>query len=1371
MATKIYINTDLKDLTANAVANRNRPTQVVRLPQIVEGETLDVELSLVNSDGTYDSRSGDADVSLAVAVSARGAAATSGTFKLTASTETTAPLAWNASAEAVEGALNVLNGGSGAYGSKVDVKMLNSGSYRIIFKDPGARTDFGGTSIDLAPESEVTIGTAVVGSATTRAQMIIEISQQPAIYTSTWTTGSSKFSGQLDANTARVQELIATGQDAFFEVKTGNDVLCQIPIAVLSAVAAPNSLPAHALPSNLNDFANDPSTNGKFNVTNWLTDLLAPHTKAVWGYITGTLSDQTDLQSALDDKGSASQQTTNTTDIATNAADIATNAADITTNASGIATNAAGITTNASGISTNAAGIVTLQNDKAPKASPVLTGNPTAPTPNAADNSTTIATTAYVDAQNSPNNKGFFANPAALGSAYPTGQSGWYAIVGTTDTFWVWDADDSAWEDTDSNSAGTVTSISVSGGTGISSTGSPVTVTGTIDVALDSATQTTLGKVATNETAIALNTAKVGITSSQATAITDNTAKVGITSSQASAITDNTAKVGITSGQASAITANTAKVGITSSQATAITANTAKVGITTEQASAITANTAKTGITSSQASAIVANTLKTGITSSQATAITDNTAKVGITSGQASEIADNTNKVGITTSQASAITANTNKVGITTSQADAIIANTAKVGITSAQASAITSNTAKVGITSGQASAITANTAKVGITSAQASAITANTSKVGITSGQASAITDNTSDIADLDLYKATKASPVFSGNPTAPTPNAADNSTTIATTAYVDAQTSPNNKGFFATPAALNSAYATGQNGWYAIVGTTDTFWVWDSDTSAWKNTNTNSQGTVTSISVSGGTGLTSTGSPVTTSGTIDLNLDTATQATLAKVSTNETAIALNTAKVGITSAQATAITDNTAKVGITSTQATAITDNSAKVGITSAQASAITANTAKVGITSAQASAITANTAKVGITSSQATAITDNTAKVGITPSQASAITANTAKVGITSTQATAITDNTAKVGITNSQAAAITANTAALALKAPLASPDFTGTVGMGKAGLSGVLDINGDVYIENGKIIGDTGSLDFDSNQSQLILGTVKSEALKVTRVDAASTIVFNVDASSATNGLVTMLNAKVDGDLQVDDDLNADGNVTIDGTTTCANNVIVNNGDITVSDTSGNGTGGKINAKDVTVSNKLYVKEIQAIGSTGATAQPIVYDSIEHRFRDFDADPTNLMVIKKIPGKNGARVGINVSNAADPKCALEVVGQSSDGLVDEAFRVIGGSFFNEYIRIGHYTDATRPTTNARDGMVIYNSTQNDFQGFVSGQGWVDFSTQTSTAAPIKNNLTDTVSLNSMRQMTQAAYDLITPDANTVYIIVG
>ena len=272
MATSIYINTDLKDLTANAVANINRPTQVVRLPQIVEGEVVDVVLHLVKSNGAYDSRSGSGS-SVSVAISSRGKAATSGTFTLNAGTATTGALAWNASAEAVEGALNALNSGTGAFGSKVKVTKLGAGSYRVIFDTVGARIDMAGTSLDLGPESEVTAATSVVGSSTIRAQQVIEISQQPAIYTETWTAVGSTWTGQLNANTARVQELIAEDAGAFFEVKIGSDVVCQVPISVLSAVAAPNSLPAHELPGNLDAFAADPSTNGSFNPANWREDL------------------------------------------------------------------------------------------------------------------------------------------------------------------------------------------------------------------------------------------------------------------------------------------------------------------------------------------------------------------------------------------------------------------------------------------------------------------------------------------------------------------------------------------------------------------------------------------------------------------------------------------------------------------------------------------------------------------------------------------------------------------------------------------------------------------------------------------------------------------------------------------------------------------------------------------------------------------------------------------------------------------------------------------------------------------------------------------------------------------------------------------
>ncbi len=52
--------------------------------------------------------------------------------------------------------------------------------------------------------------------------------------------------------------------------------------------------------------------------------------------------------------------------------------------------------------------------------------------------------------------------------------------------------------------------------------------------------------------------------------------------------------------------------------------------------------------------------------------------------------------------------------------------------------------------------------------------------------------------------------------------------------------------KGYFATEAALNTAYPTAENGDYAIVGSTDTVWVWDGDTTAWVDTGNGATGDV---------------------------------------------------------------------------------------------------------------------------------------------------------------------------------------------------------------------------------------------------------------------------------------------------------------------------------------------------------------------------------------------------------------------------------------------------------------------------------------------------------------------------------------------
>lgn len=54
-------------------------------------------------------------------------------------------------------------------------------------------------------------------------------------------------------------------------------------------------------------------------------------------------------------------------------------------------------------------------------------------------------------------------------------------------------------------------------------------------------------------------------------------------------------------------------------------------------------------------------------------------------------------------------------------------------------------------------------------------------------------------------------------------------------------------NLGWYATESALTTAYPTATDGDWAIVGSTDTVWVWDSDTTAWVDTDT--KGQVTSV------------------------------------------------------------------------------------------------------------------------------------------------------------------------------------------------------------------------------------------------------------------------------------------------------------------------------------------------------------------------------------------------------------------------------------------------------------------------------------------------------------------------------------------
>lgn len=322
--------------------------------------------------------------------------------------------------------------------------------------------------------------------------------------------------------------------------------------------------------------------------------------------------------------------------------------------------------------------------------------------------------------------------------------------------------------------------------TSVNSQTGAVTLT-TDEIAEGSNEYYTDAKVEANS-AVAANTAKVGITTNQANAIIANTAKNSYPTNDASklaGIEDNadvTDTTNVTSGLVSATSISeddkaairsnigaggaTAVSSVNSQTGTVVldtddisegtnkyttAANLTKLGhISVSQAidldtieSDVATNNAKVGITTQQANEIAANTLKTGITTQQANDITANNAKVGITTQQANDITANNSKVSMVlgTSAGTALEGDTALLQLGTTSTTALAGDTTT--ISAQQASDISTNNAKVGITTGQADAIVANTAKVGITTQQASDITANNAKVGITTQQAADIVTN----------------------------------------------------------------------------------------------------------------------------------------------------------------------------------------------------------------------------------------------------------------------------------------------------------------------------------------------------------------------------------------------------------------------------------------------------------------------------------------------------------------------------------------------------------------------------------------------------------------------------------------------------
>jgi len=686
--------------------------------------------------------------------------------------------------------------------------------------------------------------------------------------------------------------------------------------------------------------------------------------------------------------------------------------------------------------------------------------------------------------------------------------------------------------------------------------------------------------------AVTLNTAKVGITTAQANEISANTLKVGITTSQASDITANNAKVTFpeapNDGQQYARQSQGWSVvtgGGGGGAVDSVNGQTGTVVLDTDNINEGTTNLYYTETRVNANSSVVANTAKVGITSQQATDITTNNAKVGITTSQANEIAANTLKVGITPTQASDITTNNAKVGITTQQASDITTNTAKVGITTAQANEIAANTIKVGITTQQATAITDNTAKNSYPTVDADKLAgietgAEVNDVDSVNGLTGAVSLGLLDLDDVGAdgisgqVLTTNGSGAFTfttvssggGGVSSVTGTGSVSGLTLTT-----GGTSANPILTLGGTLSLTSANVTDALTFTPYNSTNpdnfiSSYTVTNSDVTTalgftpYNNTNpsnfTSNLGIVQSVTGNTGTlqivnGVLnvppSAGAPVDSVngevGTVVLDTDDIAEGTTNKYMVLGTSA--STALAGNTSLLQLGLTSTTALAGDTTTisglQATAITDNSAKVGFTQALVSVntdVTNNTAKVGNVQSDWSATSGLAVILNKPSIPSAAPVDSVnGEIGTVVLDTSDIAENTnlyftdARVSSNS----AVTLNTAKVGITSAQAADITDNNTKVSMV-------LGTTAGTALEGDTALLQLG---TTSTTALAGNTNLLQLGLTSTTALAGdTTVISAQQATDIANNTTKLNNIEAGAEVNTIDSSVSGEPTGSDQV-----------------------------------------------------------------------------------------------------------------------------------------------------------------------------------------------------------------------------------------
>lgn len=230
-------------------------------PRFVLGDSLTVDLHLVELTGdtnfpaqeiTLDDLGG-ASSTATLALGAVETVPTSGTFAITFGANTTAPLAYNASASSVSTALNALASVVSAGG--VAVAQVGEG-YRIAFNTAGVRSAFTVTTDALVPRSSAIVVESTVGTVSAPSVQVVRLRTNPVALLSSWAalpTASATLSNvrTWDGSNSTVRLTIADAVGGSFNLgftKAGPSTVYSAPLLAynLTALELANALKAWA---------------------------------------------------------------------------------------------------------------------------------------------------------------------------------------------------------------------------------------------------------------------------------------------------------------------------------------------------------------------------------------------------------------------------------------------------------------------------------------------------------------------------------------------------------------------------------------------------------------------------------------------------------------------------------------------------------------------------------------------------------------------------------------------------------------------------------------------------------------------------------------------------------------------------------------------------------------------------------------------------------------------------------------------------------------------------------------------------------------------------------------------------------------------